>query len=339
MNRQMFTRTAGKTLRLRPEATGPQGERLDDDWAIEIDPAREAATLTNIRMRLTVVVGFDHVHSFMSDPARGNDFGFLEMHTHVRVHRDGHITSEPMPPRAGAGPPPSFLDPFVVDDGIVRRELTWRGRDEVDALPLAEDRQMMDTYCTICGALRQETGCEPQFDDQRRIEHAIVWELSPDHRTKHRLLGGMNGQRGSAVLVLTDRPAQGAAAGASVVVAPQVSLAALRRLVTLRDNAIDNLLNRTITSAREQDQLDNDRNTWKQQIVALMETAGSLPSEVSRVQRLGTFIQTSLPPLVLGVAAGDQLIIARNLKHRREMAERLDRLLDAIQKLEHRAGG
>jgi hypothetical protein len=335
----MFRRTEGKRLRLRPEATGPHGERLDDDWSIEIDPVREAATLTNIRTRLTVVVGFDHVHSFMSDPARGDDYGFLEMHTHVRVHRDGHITSEPMPPRAGTAPPLALLDPFVVYDGTAGRELTWRGRDEVDALPLAEDRQLMDTFRTICDALRMETGCEPQFDDPRRIGHPVVWELSPDHRTKHRLLGGMNGQRGTAVLVLTDRPAQGAAAGAPVVVAPQVSLAAARRLVTLRDSAIDNLLNRTITSAREQDELDSDRCTWKQQVAALMETAGSLPSEVSRVQRLGTFIPTNLPPLVLGVAAGDQLIIARNLKHRREMAERLDRLLDAIQKLEQRAGG
>src|SRR5688572_2810055 len=105
----------------------------------------------------------------------------------------------------------------------------------------------------------------------------------------------------------------------------------------VRDSAIDKLLNRTITPVREQDQLDNDRYTWKQEVAALMETAGSLPSEVSRVQRLATFIPTNLPPLVLGVAAGDQLIIARNLKHRREMAERLDRLLDAIQKLEQRA--
>jgi hypothetical protein len=333
----MFRKTEGKTLRLRPEATGPQGERLDDDWTIEIHSAREAATLTNARTGVTAIVGFDHVHSFMSDPARGDDYGFLEMHTHVRVHRDGHITSEPMPPRAGAAPPLSLLDPFIVHDGTARRELTWRGRDEVDALPSAEGRQLLDTFRIICDALRQETGCEPQFDEPRRIEHPVVWELSPDHRTKHKLLGGMNGQPGLAILVLTDKPAQGSGTGSTIVVAPQVSLSAVRELVTLRDGAIDSLLNRTITSAREQDQLDNDRYTWKQQVADIMETAGSLPSEVSRV--LGTFTPTNLPPLVLGVAASDQLIIARNLKHRREMAERLDRLLDAIQKLEQRAGG
>jgi hypothetical protein len=32
------------------------------------------------------------------------------------------------------------------------------------------------------------------------------------------------------------------------------------------------------------------------------------------------------------------LIVARNLKHRREMAERLDRLLQALPNLEARAG-
>ncbi len=53
----MFKRTEGKTLRLRPEATGPHGERLDDDWAVAVDLLREAATLTNARTGM--MIGFD----------------------------------------------------------------------------------------------------------------------------------------------------------------------------------------------------------------------------------------------------------------------------------------
>jgi len=35
-----------------------------------------------------------------------------------------------------------------------------------------------------------------------------VWELTPDHRSKHKLLGGMGGKAATAVLVLTNNKAQ-----------------------------------------------------------------------------------------------------------------------------------
>jgi hypothetical protein len=40
------------------------------------------------------------------------------------------------------------------------------------------------------------------------IRHEIVWELTPDHRSKYKLLGGMGGRHGTAVLVLTHNRAQ-----------------------------------------------------------------------------------------------------------------------------------
>ena len=56
--------------------------------------------------------------------------------------------------------------------------------------------------------LRLETGREPQFNAPNDIRHEIVWELTSDHRSKHKLLGDMNGVHALQVLVITGERAR-----------------------------------------------------------------------------------------------------------------------------------
>lgn len=66
-----FKKCVGQTLRLEPPAVGPRGQPLDDDWTVELDPTREAATLTSSTRGGSVIVGFDHIHSYTSDQPTG----------------------------------------------------------------------------------------------------------------------------------------------------------------------------------------------------------------------------------------------------------------------------
>jgi len=204
MNREYFERCMGQTLRLEPRANGPDGLPVDDDWTVaNIDRAAQSATLRNVTRGGEVVVGFDHVRGYETDPARGQGFGFLSMLHQITIDRDGRITGRPLPVRPGAAPEPQF-NPLVVDDGAGNRLLTWESRDHgLPHLVEGEARQLFGTFIAVCDALRHATGREPQFDAPHDIRHEVVWELTPDHRSKHKLLGGMNGQHAMQVLVLT----------------------------------------------------------------------------------------------------------------------------------------
>jgi hypothetical protein len=210
----------------------------------------------------------------------------------------------------------------------------------VHVLPEDQPRQLLDSYKVVCDALRHEAGQEPQFDNAKDIRHEIVWGLSPDHSVKYRLLGGMDGQPAQQVLVLThNRARQGVTYTGAQATAIIRAHATVSRLSQLRDFGIDNLLNRSVKSAAEQDQLDGDRHKWLDEVVQLLRAAGAAPSDVSAVNRLGTYTPKNLQPL-LGIVAGTvqpaeiAAISARNRKHRNEMAERLDRLFRAIRALE-----
>jgi hypothetical protein len=209
MNHDQFRNCIGQTLRLQPAAFGPDGRAVDDDWTVvDSDPQRKAATLRNLTRGGDVVVGFDHVKNYDTDPARGDRHGFLNMLWQVRIDRDGRITGGPIPARAAAPPTPEF-DPLIVNDGEGDRHLTWASRDEAVALlPEGEARQLYGTFVGLCDALRGETGREPQFDAPNDIRHEIVWELTRDHLSKHKLLGGTGGRHGTAVLVLTGNRAR-----------------------------------------------------------------------------------------------------------------------------------
>lgn len=168
-----------------------------------VDGDRKAATLRNLTRGGELVIGFDHVKNYDTDPARGDGHGFLNMLWQVRLGRDGRITGRPIPARAAEAPASEF-HPLVVNDGEADRHLTWAARDGAIALlPEGEARQLHGTFGRLCDVLRVETHREPQFDAPNRIEHEIVWELTPDHRSRHKLLGGMGGKAATSVLVLT----------------------------------------------------------------------------------------------------------------------------------------
>lgn len=223
--------------------------------------------------------------------------------------------------------------------------MTWRDRDpEVHALNEAEPRQLFETYTTICDALRRASSREPQFDPPKDIRHEIVWELSPDHRSKNKLLGGSGGRPGNAVLVLTRDAANFSPTySGEQVTAHFRGRAAAKRLAELREYAIDVLQNKTVASAREQDDLDKERHAWVNEVVEIMQRGECDPSDVSSFRRLGTYRPRGLPPLVDASSVDHpseaKALRVRNAKHREEMAERLDRLLDAIKRLEQRKLG
>jgi hypothetical protein len=198
-----------QTLRLEPAAIGPDGRPVDDDWTVvALDGDRKTATLRNLTRRGELVIGFDHVKNYDTDPARGDGHGFLNMLWQVRIDRDGRSTGRPIPARA-AEPRASEFHPLAVNDGEADRLLTWAARDPAVALlPEGEPRQLYGMFIGLCDALRVETDREPQFDPPNGIQHEIVWELTPDHRSKHKLLGGMGGKAATSVLVLTNSKAQ-----------------------------------------------------------------------------------------------------------------------------------
>ena len=208
MNRDQFKKCIGQTLRLRPHAIGAQGESRDDDWTVELDADVDEVVLKHMGSGEGAVVGFDHVHSYMSDRARGKTHGFLQMLSQIRIAPDGTISAVPLPPRQAGIVRPTF-NPLVVNDGTADRYLTWSARDPEHLIAHeGQPRQLYGTYTEICDALRTATGREPQFDRPNDIRHEIVWELTADHESKHKLLGGMDTKAGTAVLVLTDNPAK-----------------------------------------------------------------------------------------------------------------------------------
>jgi hypothetical protein len=126
----------------------------------------------------------------------------------VQIDHAGAICSRPIPARPAAPAAPAF-HPLVVHDDEIDRHLTWASSGDPNHLLTEEQpRQLLQSFVGVCDALRAATGREPQFDSPRDIRHEIVWELTPDQRSKHKLLGGMGGRPGTGVLVLTNNRAQ-----------------------------------------------------------------------------------------------------------------------------------
>lgn len=209
MNHDQFRRCIGQKLRLEPRAIGPDDRPVDDDWTVvDVDAEHKTATLENLTRGGRLIVGFDHVRGYDTDPARGEGCGFLNMLWQVRIDREGNTSARPIAVRPAVPPAPEFR-PLVLHDGEAERHLTWASRDDgLPHLPDGESRQLFGTFVAVCDALRTETQREPQFDAPNGIRHEIVWELTPDHRSKHKLLGGTGGRHGTAVLVLTNNRAR-----------------------------------------------------------------------------------------------------------------------------------
>ena len=98
------------------------------------------------------------------------------------------------------------LNPLVIEEGGVERLFSWRGRGDVHIIDNEEPpRQLRGFGTTLCKALREESGMEPQFNVPHRIRGEIVFELSADFKAKWRLLGGESQSNSRQVLVLVPR--------------------------------------------------------------------------------------------------------------------------------------
>lgn len=101
------------------------------------------------------------------------------------------------------------LNPLVLRQGGAERHFSWVGRGAVHLVPQEEPaRQLYDFFTPLCDEIRLASGKEPQFDLPNKLTGDVVFELSDDMRAKWRLLGGMGGDAGTAVLVVTNKPAK-----------------------------------------------------------------------------------------------------------------------------------
>jgi hypothetical protein len=80
MNKEQLAKNIGRVVRLRPPATTPSGQRLDDDWRIaSVTDSR--AELRRIPDEAPLRLGLDHLHRYSSDPDRDDEtnapYGFL----------------------------------------------------------------------------------------------------------------------------------------------------------------------------------------------------------------------------------------------------------------------
>ena len=97
-------------------------------------------------------------------------------------------------------------------------------------------------------------------------------------------------------------------------------------------------MNRSVSSSRDQDALDDERHKWLEDVVGLLERSGCNPSDLARVSRLHTYTPKGLSGLIHGqeilFAPDRYVVVGRNAKHRNEMSERLDRILEVMKKIE-----
>jgi len=115
MNKEQLRKSIGQYVRIRPQAEHFDGSKelptLDDDWIIgRVDAHVE---LSNTRTGDTAILGFDHIHSYYSDPGRdsgGVKYGFLQLNVQVSVGgRPCKI--EPLPPGFWGEQPNPFAFP------------------------------------------------------------------------------------------------------------------------------------------------------------------------------------------------------------------------------------
>lgn len=210
VNKDKLATSLGHRVRLQPPARGPADRVFDDDWCIK-DVTKAFIEIENLRTSDTAKVGLDAIYTYFTDPSRttaAHSYGFLQLHAQVRISPDGAITVTPLPPPRASATPSAELNPLVVPDGSDERHFSWRGRDPVHLLLEQDPVQLMEFQDALRSVLRLETAREPEFQEASRIQGEIVYELSADHRGRCRLLGGMGGKPGTAVLVLTYRPAK-----------------------------------------------------------------------------------------------------------------------------------
>jgi hypothetical protein len=213
VNKGQLAKNVGDYFRLRPQARDERGAPIDDDWIVRsVDATR--VQLQNARTGQPVVLGFDHINDYLSDPQRDAGsvhHGFLRLHVELIV-KPTSVEIEPLlGPRSVASSRAFQGDPLIIDAGG-KRLFSWRGRDPLHLIEGEEPpMQRLGYYTILCDALRAASGREPEFAAPERLTGELVYELSPDFQAKWRLLGGNDRRPGTAVLVLTERRAQGPA--------------------------------------------------------------------------------------------------------------------------------
>ncbi len=112
MNKSQFKKNVGDRFRLRPRPYDLNVSPIDDEWILE--HATDHVRLRNARTNGQLMLGFDHMQKFSSDPERGADAGFLLLDVNVVEQPDGRFTYEPII-RGGSG-----------DRPVVPPALTWQ---------------------------------------------------------------------------------------------------------------------------------------------------------------------------------------------------------------------
>lgn len=100
MNKDKLRKSIYHRVRLRPMAKQYSGSLnwidRDDDWSIE-QVTDEGVRIGNLRTGHSKLLGFDHIHHYVSDPGRNFDgfkHGFLILT--VQLYLDGwHVRVEP----------------------------------------------------------------------------------------------------------------------------------------------------------------------------------------------------------------------------------------------------
>jgi hypothetical protein len=103
MNKDQLKKIVGHQVRLRPVTKRFSGDQeldeLDDDWRVD-SITDIAIQLSNCRTGHVATLGLDHIHSYLSDPARhigGMQRGFLQLRVQLSL-RGPELAIEPLPP-------------------------------------------------------------------------------------------------------------------------------------------------------------------------------------------------------------------------------------------------
>lgn len=104
MKKDQLKNLVGHRMRIRPIARRPNAAaelpQIDDDWTVETVEENRIA-LKNIRTHHVATLGLDHVHSYLSDPARdynGMKYGFLQLRVQISIPPSIELIIEPLTP-------------------------------------------------------------------------------------------------------------------------------------------------------------------------------------------------------------------------------------------------
>jgi hypothetical protein len=161
MNKDQLKKVVGSQVRLRPVAKRFSGDQeldaLDDDWGVD-GVTDIAVQLSNCSTGHVAVLGPDHIHSYLSDPARdigGMRRGFLQLRVQVLL-RGRELAIEPLAPgqwdqsgsrSAHFQKDRHYEEPFrfpTLDDPELQRIVAeLRKAGEEPCFPLMEERDTM----------------------------------------------------------------------------------------------------------------------------------------------------------------------------------------------------